>query len=82
MNIKVVAFTVSEKSSIFFIVAISVLCLVLVMPWVSLLSVIVAIPGLEVIVLYSCSTQLGTKVILHIDVKMPTVVGIIYYLLA
>ena len=54
-------------------VAISVLCRVLVIPWVSQLSVIVAFPGLEVIKLFSCSTELSTKFILLINIKMPTI---------
>ena len=33
-------------------------------------------PDLEVIKLFSCSTQLSTKFILLINVKMPTIVGI------
>ena len=35
------------------------------------------IPSLEVIKLFSCSTQLSMKVILLINVKMPTIVGIL-----
>ena len=50
------------------------------MPWVSLLYVIVAFPGLEVIKLFSCSTQLSAKVILLINVKMPTIVGIFTFI--
>ena len=34
------------------------------------------IPGLEVIKLFSCSTQLSMKFILLINVKMPTIVCI------
>ena len=34
-------------------------------------------PGVEVIKLFSCSAQLGTKIILLINVKMPTIVGIL-----
>ena len=37
-------------------------------------------PGLEVIKLFSCSTQLSTKFILLISVKMPTIVGILTYI--
>ena len=33
-------------------------------------------PGIEVIQLFSCSTQLSIKFILLINVKMPTIVGI------
>ena len=33
--------------------------------------------GSEVIKLYSCSTQLSTKFIILINVKMPTIVGIL-----
>ena len=36
-------------------------------------------PGFEVIKLFLCSTQLGTKFILLINVKMPTIVGILIY---
>ena len=34
-------------------------------------------PGPEVIKLFPCSTQLSTKFILLINVKMPTIVGIL-----
>ena len=34
-------------------------------------------PGPEVIKLFSCSTQLSMKFVLLIDVKMPTIVGIL-----
>ena len=37
-------------------------------------------PGPEVIKLFSCSTQLSTKFILLINVKMPTVVGILTFI--
>ena len=37
-------------------------------------------PGPEVIKLYSCSTQLSTKFILLIKVKMPTIVGILTFI--
>ena len=36
--------------------------------------------GLEVIKLFSCSTQLSTKFILLINVKMPTIVGILTFI--
>ena len=36
-------------------------------------------PGPEVINLFSCSTQLTTTFILLINVKMPTIVGILTY---
>ena len=36
--------------------------------------------GLELIKLFSCSTQLGMKFILLINVKMPTIVGILTFL--
>ena len=42
--------------------------------------VIVAFPGPEVIKLFSCSTQLNTKFILLINVKMPTIVGILTFI--
>ena len=38
------------------------------------------IPGPEVIKLFSCSTQLSTKFILLINVKMPTNVGILTFI--
>ena len=38
------------------------------------------LPGLEVINLFSCSTQLSTKFILLIKVKMPTIVGILTFI--
>ena len=37
-------------------------------------------PGPEVINLFSCSTQLSTKFILLINVKMPTIVGILTFI--
>ena len=36
--------------------------------------------GPEVIKLFSCSTQLSTKLILLINVKMPTIVGILTFI--
>ena len=36
-------------------------------------------PGTEVIKLFSCSTQLSRKFILLINVKMPTIVGILIF---
>ena len=38
------------------------------------------IPGPEVIKLFSYSTQLNTKFILLINVKMPTIVGILTFI--
>ena len=37
-------------------------------------------PGPEVIKIFSCSTQLGLKYILLINVKMPTIVGILTFI--
>ena len=37
-------------------------------------------PGLKVIKLFPCSTQLSTKFILLINVKMPTIVGILTFI--
>ena len=37
-------------------------------------------PGSELIKLFSCSTQLSTKFILLINVKMPTIVGILTFI--
>ena len=37
-------------------------------------------PGPEVIKLFSCSTQLSTKFILLINVKMPIIVGILTFI--
>ena len=37
-------------------------------------------PGPEVIKLFSCSTQLRLKFILLINVKMPTIVGILTFM--
>ena len=37
-------------------------------------------PGSEVIKLFSCSTQLSTKLIMLINVKMPTIVGILTFI--
>ena len=39
-------------------------------------------PGPEVIKPFSYSTQLSTKFILHINVKMPTIVGILTFVIA
>ena len=36
--------------------------------------------GPEVIKLFSCSTQMSTKFILLLDVKMPTIVGILIFI--
>ena len=38
------------------------------------------LPGPEVIKLFSCSTQLSTKFILLINVKMTTIVGILTFM--
>ena len=40
----------------------------------------IRIPGPEVIKLFSCSTQLSLKFILLINVKMPTIVGILTFI--
>ena len=40
----------------------------------------VSLSGPEVIELFSCSTQLSTKFILLINVKMPTIVGILTFM--
>ena len=37
-------------------------------------------PGPQVVKLFSCPTQLSTKFILLINVKMPTIVGILTYI--
>ena len=37
-------------------------------------------PGSEVIKLFSCSTQLSTKLFLLMNVKMPTIVGILTFM--
>ena len=37
-------------------------------------------PGPEIIKLFPCSTQLSTKYILLINVKMPTIVGILTFI--
>ena len=50
------------------------------MPCADLWSVIVAVSGPENLQLFSCSTQFGTKVILLIKVKMPTLVGILTFI--
>ena len=39
-----------------------------------------AAPGPEVIKLFSCSTQLSIKFFLLINVKMPTIVGILIFM--
>ena len=38
------------------------------------------VPGPKIIKLFSCSTQLSTKFILLINVKMPTIVGILTFI--
>ena len=40
---------------------------------------IACLPGPEVIKHFSCSTQLSTKFFLLINVKMPTIVGILTF---
>ena len=45
-----------------------------------LYSVIVACPIPEVIKFFSCSTQLSLKFILLINVKMPTILGILTFM--
>ena len=40
----------------------------------------IKIPGPEVIKLFSCSTQLSMKFFLLINVKMPTIVGILTFM--
>ena len=40
----------------------------------------VCFPGSEVIKLFSCSTQLSLKIFLLINVKMPTIVGILTFM--
>ena len=37
-------------------------------------------PGPEVIKLFSCSTQLSMKLFLFLNVKMPTIVGILTFM--
>ena len=37
-------------------------------------------PGSKVIKLFTCSTQLGTKFILLINIKMPTIAGILTFI--
>ena len=58
---------------------VSVLWLFLTVPEVGLQCVTVVFPGLEVIKML-CSTQLSTKFILLINVKMPTIVGILTFI--
>ena len=41
---------------------------------------VVSFPGKEVIKLFSCSAQLSQKFILLINVKMPTIVGILTFI--
>ena len=43
-------------------------------------SFITSEPGPEVIKLFSCSTQLSMKFFLFINVKMPTIVGILTFI--
>ena len=47
---------------------------------IHMLSISVKFPGPEVIKLFTCSTKLGTKFILLINVQMPTVVGILSFI--
>ena len=50
--------------------------------WVSfcLILLCVCVPGPEVIQFFSCSTQLSIKFIMLINVKMPTIVGILTFI--
>ena len=50
------------------------------MPLAGLWFVIVVFPGPEFIKLTPCSTQLSTKFIMLINVKMPTIVGILTFI--
>ena len=43
-------------------------------------SLLIKYPGPEVIKLFSCSSQLRLKFILLINVKMPTIVGILTFI--
>ena len=49
-------------------------------PSVGDINIVLTAPGPEVIKLFSCSTQLSTKFILLINVKMPTIVGILTFM--
>ena len=44
------------------------------------ISLVTRQPGAKVIKLFSCSTQLSMKFILLINVKMPTIVGILTFM--
>ena len=59
---------------------VKVLFLFLCVPCVGMWTVIVSFSGLEVIKLFSCSTQLSMKFIMLINVKMPTFVGILTFI--
>ena len=48
--------------------------------FMAVLSVYLLRPGPEVIQLFSCSTQLSMKFFLLINVKMPTIVGILTFM--
>ena len=48
--------------------------------YVGTLNLIAWIPGPDVIKLFSCSAQLRLKFILLINVKMPTIVGILTFI--
>ena len=50
------------------------------MQWVRLQPGIVAIPGPEVIQFFTCSTQMSMKFFLLINIKMPTIVGILTFI--
>ena len=42
---------------------------------------VLTIPVPEVIKIFSCSAQLSTKFLPHINIKMPTIVGIVTYMI-
>ena len=48
--------------------------------YVGALNLIASIPGPKVLKLFSCSAQLRLKFILLINVKMPTIVGILTFI--
>ena len=66
--------------SVYALVCLCSYCLFLLAPQVYWSSRIIAFPCPEVLKHFPCSTQLSTKFILLVNVKMPTIVGILTFI--
>ena len=54
--------------------------IVFLLSWIVWCSMVMSLPGPKVIQLFSCSTQMSTKFILLINIKMPTIAGILTFI--